>query len=84
MPPSRDGSGVDGGSLDRGRGRGRGRSSGNGHQGPPPPYSTDDDSPRRLSMTPGTFSLPRVHVTQATDDEAQQNPLYGAAVDFIY
>jgi hypothetical protein len=35
-------------------------------------------------MTPGTFSLPRVHVTQATDDEAQQNPLYGAAVDFIY
>jgi len=48
------------------------------YRGPPPPYSVSntDDYP--------TASLPRVHATQATEDDAQENPLYGAAIEFIY
>lgn len=63
-------------SFDRGGGGGGARRS-----SPPPP------SRRQAAAKPPAPSLtsPRVTAMQASDTEAQQNPLYGASIDlFIY
>lgn len=42
------------------------------NQAPPPPYVAGD------------YSISRFSAVQATEDDTQENPLYGASVDFIY